>query len=105
MPVVKRVVVKPIVKYEYSHTYENSKHSGDSNQYANPSTQRVLAAMKLYDYDDSFNYTHSVDKDVLIENPLNPISFLDVNHPYNKFTICQMNTGLNDIAVTTKIRG
>lgn len=39
-----------------------------------------------------FNYTYQVDEDILIDNPLDAVSFLDPYHPFNKFTICQFDT-------------
>ena len=44
------------------------------------------------------------NKDEEIKNPLDAESFLDSNHIFNKFTICQMNTSTTDIYITNKIK-
>lgn len=44
------------------------------------------------DRQDLYKYIYEVPESVLINNPLNPKSFLNSNHIYNEFTICEMNT-------------
>ena len=65
---------------------------------------RILQKVKELDVNNKYNYTYVVDKDEEIKNPLNAESFLDSNHIFNKFTICQMNTGTTDIYITNKIK-
>lgn len=65
---------------------------------------RLLQKVKELDVNNKYNYTYVVDKDEEIKNPLNAESFLDSNHIFNKFTICQMNTGTTDIYITNKIK-
>lgn len=51
----------------------------------------------------AFDYTLEIDEDENIENPLSSKSFLNSNHIYNKFTICQFDTSKNtNIRVTGK---
>lgn len=49
----------------------------------------ILARLKTMDVNNLFNYTYDVPDSDLIMYPLDSISFLDHNHPLNKFTICQ----------------
>ena len=60
--------------------------------------------MKKVTVNNKYNYTYVVDKDEEIKNPLNAEAFLDSNHIFNKFTICQMNTSTTDIYITNKIK-
>ena len=40
--------------------------------------------------DTIYNYTYDIDDSIRIDNPLSSISFLNYNHFYNPFTICQL---------------
>lgn len=60
---------------------------------------KKVALIKLFDKDDMYNYTYEVNSDILIENPLEAKQFLNSNHIYNRFTICQMDT-----STSTKIQ-
>lgn len=60
---------------------------------------RDVAVIRLFDTDDIFDYTYEVDADKLISNPLEAKQFLNPNHIYKKYTICQLDTSGN-----TKIR-
>ena len=51
-----------------------------------------------------FDFAYDVDEDTLVENPLDPNSFLDPNHIFNKFTICQMDTPRLTVFITNKIK-
>ena len=53
-----------------------------------------------------FDWSYAVDEDELVEDPLNPNSFFDFNHEYNKFTIAQLDTDslYDGIYVTNKVR-
>ena len=57
--------------------------------------ERMLSLIPRFDRDNVFNYTYQVDEDELIENPLLGASFLNPNHIYNKFTICEFDTSDN----------
>ena len=54
--------------------------------------ERMLTLIPRFDVDNIFNYTYQVDDDELIANPLEAASFLNTNHIYNKFTICQFDS-------------
>lgn len=54
--------------------------------------QRMLTLIPRFDKDNIFNYTYQVHEDDLIEDPLDAASFMNPNHIYNKFTICQLDT-------------
>lgn len=45
-----------------------------------------------FDIDNQFQYVYDIPENVLIEDPLDPYSFLNPYHIYNKFTICQLDT-------------
>ena len=52
----------------------------------------------------AFDYTYQVAAEDLIENPLDPESFLNPKHIFNPFTICQMDTSKLSIFITNKIK-
>lgn len=62
------------------------------------------ALVKQLDKDNKFNYTHVIDSNVLIEDPLRSESFLNDSHIYNKFTICQWDIGNPNIDDNTSIK-
>ena len=62
------------------------------------------ALVKKLDKDNKFNYTHVIDSNVLIEDPLKSESFLNDSHIYNKFTICQWDIGNPNIDDNTSIK-
>lgn len=64
----------------------------------------LFQIIKDLDTDNKFNYAHEVSNDVLIENPLDPYSFLDGNHPYNPATICKWDYENSTIKITNKIK-
>jgi len=49
----------------------------------------ILRRLRKMDINSLFNYTYDVPDSDLIMYPLDSISFLDSNHPLNRFTICQ----------------
>jgi hypothetical protein len=100
------VILLPIFKYEDNMYVEDGVNvERYISNYALPSSSRVKRKVMELDKNGVFNYTHIVSKEELIENPLDPRTFLYTNHPYNSFTICQMSTYDSDISVTNKIRG
>lgn len=60
----------------------------------------VLNKVMLLDKDRQYDYAYVVDKDVLIDNPLKAENFLDPNHMYNQFTICQMDLASSYVHIT-----
>jgi hypothetical protein len=60
----------------------------------------IINKIYFLDKDKLYNFAYIVDKDVLIDNPLDSASFLNKDHIYNKFTICQIDTDNSDIYVT-----
>lgn len=56
---------------------------------------KLIAYIRMFDPKDEFNYIYEVDPDVLIQDPLEAKQFLNSNHVYNKFTICQLDTSSN----------
>lgn len=70
------ILIEPFIKFE-------------ENEYLAKYLTTVINLDKDYKYD--FTYKISEDTNI-IDNPLNPKSFLESNHIYNKFTICEMRT-------------
>jgi hypothetical protein len=66
--------------------------------------QAIWSKMKQLDEGDIYYYSHKIDTDIEIPNPLSASSFLDSNHPYREFTICQLDTATTDIYITNKVR-
>ena len=62
--------------------YANKIELGDTKRNA------ILAKMASLDKDNEYVISSSAD---MIDNPIAAASFLNKNHFYNKFTICQMN--------------
>lgn len=53
--------------------------------------ESILPIITKYDPDNVYDYTYVVPEDVLIEDPLDPNSFLNEAHIFNKFTLCEMD--------------
>ena len=51
----------------------------------------IVTKVAYYDTEKEFDFTYQVEEDRYIENPLKADSFMNPEHPYNKFTICQAN--------------
>lgn len=49
----------------------------------------ILEEISRMDTRNLFDYTYSIPESEVVRYPLDSISFLDANHPLNKFTICQ----------------
>lgn len=56
---------------------------------------RIQTLIKRLDINNKFDYTYSFSNVNAIENPLEAKSFLNANHIYNNFTICQLDTSNN----------
>ena len=56
----------------------------------------------VFDKTNLFNYTYEVPENDLIVDPLNPSSFLDMNHVFNSYTICQMDLSNLDVTVVSR---
>lgn len=56
---------------------------------------RVLDLINRFDPDNKFNYIHNIDRDYLIEDPLDPTSFFNSHFIYSPFTICKLDTTSN----------
>lgn len=54
-----------------------------------------VALVRMFDSDDIFDYTYEVSADKLISDPLEAKQFLNPNHIYKKYTICQLDTSSN----------
>ena len=67
--------------------------------------EKIYEKIRSLDCNNKFNYTYVVNEDEKIVDPLDSKSFLDLNHPYNAYTICQINTATlaNDLQITNII--
>jgi len=55
------------------------------------------------DQKGEFNYMYEVPAEKLIKDPLLGESFVNVEHPYNQFTMCQMNTDKSSVEIFNKL--
>jgi hypothetical protein len=62
--------------------------------------EAVLNKMHILDEENLYDYTYVVSDDINIKNPLDANSFLNENHVYNEFTICQIDTENSDVYIT-----
>ena len=52
--------------------------------------KNLQVLLSQFDPDNLYDYTYQVDNDVAISDPLDPNEFLNVNHIYNPYVICEM---------------
>ena len=48
----------------------------------------ICSMISKFDPQGLYDYTYKVSDEVAIEDPVEPGSFMNVNHIYNPFTIC-----------------
>ena len=58
-----------------------------------------LQLVKKLDVNDHYNYMYQISDNELIVDPLAPSSFLNYNHPFYKYTICEYDGFIDDIQV------
>ena len=88
----KVVTLRPLFAYEVPEDLNADEFASLKSKILQLDTKRV------------FDFAYDVDEDTLVENPLDPNSFLDPNHIFNKFTICQMDTPRLTVFITNKIK-
>ena len=73
----------------------------DNGNFDSPiALQAMIDKVTSLDSAHKFDYTYKIPVDSLIENPLDGESFTNEHHPYNKYTICEIDvSSLNDIKV------
>ena len=88
------ILLKPAFKYLID--YSDSK--SDGYKMTKDFFKNIITRISNMNMPDSirFNYAREVSNDVKINNPLLAKSFNDKNHPYNEFTICQLDTNTID---------
>ena len=72
----------------------------------------VISRIQALDTDGIFDYSYAIPEEDYIKDPLDPLSFLNSKHIFNKFTICKltpttkkyMDNTTGDITVTNKIK-
>lgn len=72
------IVINDLFKFEENELFEDKFND-------------IKDKLSQLDYNQKFNYTHIVKEDDLIEDPLTPNSYWDKGHPYNAFTIPQLD--------------
>ena len=94
------VYMYPIYKYT------KPKNLSSNTAWDNEIYEKIYEKIRLLDCNNRFNYTYVVNDDEKIVDPLDSKSFLDLNHPYNDYTICQINTATlaNNLQITNIIK-
>lgn len=94
------VYMYPIYKYT------KPKNLSSNTAWDNEIYEKIYEKIRLLDCNNKFNYTYVVNDDEKIVDPLDSKSFLDLNHPYNDYTICQINTATlaNNLQITNIIK-
>ena len=77
------LALSSLIKFEEASGYNKDYYDFGDN------SNSVYQKMKELDYDNEFNYLYEIPENKMIKNPLKATSFLNVNHVYNKFTICE----------------
>lgn len=67
-------------------------------------SQALLGKISSLDVNKVFDYSYTVPEEDLVENPLLPKSFTEINHVYNRYTICQAVFKTDGISVVNKAR-
>lgn len=89
---------KKVITLNKLFKYEISKAIQESDKY----NTYIKMMENIFDIDGQFKFTYQVPDENLIENPLDPVSFLNSHHIYNGYTICQLN--VNDITLPVTLR-
>ena len=92
---IKSITIMPIFKYE---------PKLDNETFPTGCYEAVMSKMASIDKKRLYKYTHIVNKDEEISNPILPMNFLNPNHIYSKYTICQNNLATNSINVISNIQ-
>lgn len=65
------------------------------------SLSKILYLINMFDSNHNFNYIYVAPSGQTVEDPLDSASFLNLNHIYHDYTICQLDTSsLNNVKVT-----
>lgn len=67
-------------------------------------SKALLDEISDLDVNKVFDYSYTVPEEDLVENPLLPKSFTEINHVYNRYTICQAVFKTDGISVVNKAR-
>ena len=79
------LLIRQLLKYKESDIVASFNVESDGN-----TINLVNEKINSLNEDGIYNYTYEIDDAVKIDNPLSSISFLNYNHFYNPFTICQL---------------
>lgn len=82
------VSIKKIFKFTETQVLDNTTVVSGTTKFG-----KVKAKIVELDVNNEYDYTHSIDESVEIENPLSAASFMNKNHIYNGYTICQIDNG------------
>lgn len=67
-------------------------------------SKALFDEISAIDVNKVFDYSYIVPEEDLVENPLLPKSFTEINHVYNRYTICQAVFKTDGISVVNKAR-
>ena len=73
-----QLIIKPLFKFTYNNLFEN-------NYGINYET--IYRRIRDYDINNLFDYTHTIESDLYIEDPLNSKEFFNSAHIFNQFTL------------------
>lgn len=108
------VVKSPVLKINADNPIENIEEDqvliifGDTYRYIkNPLLSdelfcEVKEKIRRLDDEGLYNYAYKPDSNDLIKDPLVPSSYFESNHPFNKFTIAQLDFDNLDCRFTTR---
>lgn len=88
----------------YISFYTYIDNSTSVNQFLSPKFIFMRNKLRAMDENKYYDYTYIVPNDRVIFNPLEPTSYFDNNHPFNKFTIPSIETRGISVTHINKIR-
>lgn len=83
--------------------FENPFSSSSSQFYSDSDVLNEIAAMATDNGVNKFDYSYAIPEDMLIENPLDPLSFYENQHVCNNITISQINNINISVARQSKL--
>ena len=82
-----QIIFEPLFKFTYNDLFEK--------QYG-ISYDKIYERIKDYDIDNVFDYTHTVENDLYVKDPLKAKSFFDSAHIFNEFTLPMADLYMSD---------
>lgn len=82
-----QLIIEPLFKFTYNDLFE-SKYGIDY--------ETIYQRIRHYDVNNLFDYTHTVESDLYIEDPLNAKEFFNSAHIFNQFTLAVGDLYMSD---------